>query len=510
MATAAEPRALGNFINGRFELPTDPNGELAGRNPSDQTEALGRFPYSYRAVDRAVGVAREAFLSWRKTPWQERSALIRRLQEALGRNRELLAEAIAREIGKPLWDAHSELRSALSSIDVFLEEGMRFVADFELSPELGDCRGACRHRPLGVIAVITPFSAPVEQPIGMLVPALLTGNTLLLKPSERTPWVGQLLAQCFEEAGFPKGVVALLQGEKETGRRLAVHEQVDGVLFAGTYETGMRIKQDTLLQHWKLLVQHTGGKNPMLVWEDADLELALHEALMGVFSSAGQRSTATSRIIIHERICEEFVSRLHERAKAFSIGHALENPFMGPLIEQGSVDRYQKFQGIATREGCELIMRGKGLEWKHAGHYVTPSICWVRNATLERARKSVYQQTELYAPNAAVLGVLDLEEAIAQANLTQYGLVASVFTRDRAVYSRCLEGLSFGVVNWNRATISVSPRLPIGGLKKSGNHLAAGVVSARNCMVPVSSLEVESPRLPASLEPGLNWLPTKG
>jgi succinylglutamic semialdehyde dehydrogenase len=247
-----------------------------------------------------------------------------------------------------------------------------------------------------------------------------------------------------------------------------------------------------------------GGKNPAIVWEDANLDFAIHEVLLGAFLTAGQRCSATSRVMVHKKVFSEFLDRLHTRAKAFAIGHPLENPFMGPLVESGSVDRYLKFIGMASREGGELVMRGKALELEKQGNYVTPSICWMKDASLAAAKKSVYQQTELFAPNVALLEVEDLDHAIALSNATQYGLVASVFSQNKSIYEKCHDGLQMGLINWNKSTVGASSRLPFGGFKKSGNHFPTALTSTLYCTVPVSSLEVSEPKF-APNTPGLNW-----
>lgn len=497
--------ARGNFIAGEWRFPSDPNGEWVSRSPADSTDELGKVTYSYAAIEEAVHAARGAFLAWRAKSVTDRAALLKKYQTVIKRREEELTELIAREVGKPLWESKTELSAMLNKVDVTINESLRFVADFTLPKIMENTDGSCRYRPLGVLAVIGPFNFPGHLPNGHIVPALLTGNTVIFKPSEKTPLVGQLMAECFEEAGFPKGVFNLLQGEKETSRRLCVHESIDGVLFTGSYEVGTRIKQDTLQQHWKLLALEMGGKNPAIVWDDADMDVAVHETLVGAFVTAGQRCSATSRIIVHNGILDRFVSRFHERAKAFSIGHPLENAFMGPLIDQGSMDRYMKFLGIASREGCEIVMRGKALSLSHKGNYVTPSICLVKDVSLEASRKSVYQQSELFAPSVAILGVNDLEEAIAQANITQYGLVASVFCKEKATYEKFWDGLQMGLVNWNKSTVGASSRLPFGGLKKSGNHFPTAVTAPLYCTYPVASLEVSEPKISPSTYLGLNW-----
>ena len=495
----------GNYIDGQYKTCADPNGEWTSRSPADFADELGKFQYSYCAIDESVMAARKAFMPWRRKKISERAEFLRKFKVAIQKRADEFTEIIAREVGRPAWEAKEELLALEVKIDVTLEEGMRLVEKLEIPQVIEGVLGASRRKPIGVTAVIGPYDFPAAQPCGHIVPALLAGNTVIFKPSEKAPLIGQLIADCFNEAELPPGVFNLLQGEKETGRRLCAHEGIDAILFTGSYEVGTRIKQDTLQQHWKLVLLQMGGKNPAIIWEDADLELALKDALVGGFISAGQRCTSMSRIIIHHSHAEAFVERLHERAKAFVIGHPLDNPFMGPLIDAGSVDRYMKFQGIAVREGCEPVMRGKTLELGKQGNYVAPSICLVKATSLEATKKSVYQQTEIFGPNIAIIPVRTLEEAIAQANATQYGLAAAVYTKSRTIYEKCWEELQAGLINWNRPTITASARLPYGGLKKSGNHFATAVFSTLNSTYPVASLEDAERSVSSESFPGLNW-----
>jgi len=500
----------GDFISGRFQETVGANksGEWAVKSPADLGDEIGVVAYSYAAVDAAVSAARVAFKSWRKAPLADRVSALKRYQEQIKLREEALARQISREVGKPLWESKTEVATMLNKVDITIQEGLRLVSDFEVPEIQPGVLGACRYRPHGVMAVIGPFNFPGHLPNGHIVPALLSGNTVVFKPSEKTPGVGQLMAEAFAAAQLPDGVFNLVQGEKEVGRRLCVHPDVSGVLFTGSYEVGTRIKQDTLLQHWKILALEMGGKNSTIVWEDADLEAALQETLVSAYLTAGQRCSATSRVIVHESLLDRFVSALHERAKAFEIGHWSENPFMGPLIDSASVDRYTKFLGIAAREGFELVMRGKALELSRQGHYVAPSIALYAKPSLEATRKSVFQQTELFAPALAVLPVRELEEAVSQANETHFGLVASVFTRSRETYDRMRADLEVGLVNWNKSTVGASSSLPFGGLKKSGNHFPTALSAGLYCALPVSSLEVESPKpaqVSAKAYPGLNW-----
>jgi succinylglutamic semialdehyde dehydrogenase len=499
------PKPRGNYIGGKFEFPTDVNGEWISRSPADATDELGRFSYSYAGIDSAIERAREAFPAWRRVPLAERAELLKKYQAALRAREDELVEVLAREVGKPLWESKTEHQTMLNKVDITLGESAKLVADYEIDKIMENTTGVCRYRPLGVLAVIGPFNFPGHLPNGHIVPALMTGNTVVFKPSEKAPMVGQLMAECFDEAGFPPGVFNLVQGERETGRRLCVHAGVDAVLFTGSYEVGTRIKQDTLQQHWKLLALEMGGKNPAIVWGDANLDAAVHETLVGAFLSCGQRCSATSRILVERRVAQAFTQKFHDRAKAFSIGHPLDNPFMGPLIDAGSVERYMKFLGIASREGFELVMRGKALSPGFNGNYVAPSIGYLAEPSLEASRKSVYQQTELFAPGVAILPVESVEDAIAQANVTQFGLVASVFCQDRGTFEKFREELQFGLINWNKSTVGASSRLPFGGLKKSGNHFPTALSAPLYCTTPVAGLEAAEAQVPAKPFPGLNW-----
>ncbi len=503
-------KVRGNFISGDFSIPAEVSGDFSLKSPADIEDVVGQFKYSFTDIDRAVSGAREAFKNWRKTSFEDRAAILKKYGEALKRREDELVEVIAREVGKPLWEAKTEVGAMINKISITLNESMKEIQGFTAAGILPDTTGVCTYRPLGVVAVIGPFNFPGHLPNGHIMPALATGNCVIFKPSEKTPLTGQLMAESLAEAGIPKGVFSLVQGEKEVGRRLCVHEGVDGILFTGSYEVGVRIKQDTLQQHWKLTALEMGGKNAAIVWDDASLEVALLECLVGAFITCGQRCSATSRAIVHRKWADEFVEKFHKRAKSFSINHPFKNPFMGPLIDQGSVDRYQKFQGIAQREGYELVMRGKSLDLEVEGNYVTPSIGYLKKSNLEAVKKSVYQQTEMFAPNISIVGVDTFEEAITYANATQYGLVASVFTGSRETYEKFCDELETGLVNWNRSTVGASSKLPFGGTKKSGNHFPTALPSTRYCTYPVGILEVEKPAAPdaaklATTYPGLLW-----
>ena len=498
-----EPK--GNYIAGKFTMPRDSVGAITIKSPADLTDAFDPYPYSYRDVEVATSAAREAFKSWRRTKFSERAALLQKYKDALKKIEAQLAEVLSREIGKPLWEAKQEVTTMINKVDVTLADGMKAVANYEIPGILENTLGTCEYRPHGVFVVIGPFNFPGHLANGHIIPALATGNTVIFKPSEKAPGVGQLMADAFHEAGFPPGVFNMVQGEKEVGRRLAVSESVDGVLFTGSYEVGLKIKQDTLQQYWKLIALELGGKNSTIVCDDADLDWAIYETLTGAYVTTGQRCSSTSRIMVHRSLLDQFVQRFHDHAKAFSIGHPLDNPFMGPLVDEHASEKYLKFLGIASREGCDVVMRGKQLDTDYRGHYVTPSICLVRDNSLANVKKSVYQQTEIFGPNVAIYAFDEIEEAVELANATQYGLVFSAFTKSHAKFEAMAADLNAGLINWNRSTVGASSRLPFGGLKRSGNHFPTAVAATSYCAFPVASLQVAEPRPVANPLPGLNW-----
>ena len=294
------------------------------------------------------------------------------------------------------------------------------------------------------------------------------------------------MAECFHQAEFPAGVFNLVHGLGETGKRLSTHELVDGILFTGSYEVGLKIKQETLTHFGKILALEMGGKNATVVWEDADLKKAVYESLIGSFMTAGQRCSCTSRIILHPRsIRDQFVDHFYAAAKRVKIGHWKDDVFMGPLISADAVEKYIRYQEIAKREGAETLMRGKALNLDREGYYVTPSI----NVVEKYDPKSVYQKSEIFGPNVAIYTVSDFEEAMMINNSTGFGLSMALFTKDRALFERSLLEAKVGLLNWNRTTNGASSKLPFGGTGKSGNDRPSGSLAVQYCSVPVASLE---------------------
>lgn len=491
---------LGDFINGKFCLSDKPDGQFKNLSPADLNDLVLNVNYKLDHIDLACESAKKAYKSWARLSLDERKVYILKLKEVFIAHESQMAEMIARDTGKALWDATTEAKALVGKIDITLNESVKLIQEERITNALPQVDGVIRYRPRGVMTVIGPFNFPAHLPNGHIIPALISGNTIVFKPSELTPAVGQLYAQMFEKAGFPAGVFNLVHGEAETGRRLVAHELVDGILFTGSYEVGLKIKQETMNHYWKIIALEMGGKNATVVWDDADIDKAIYETLVGAFMSTGQRCSGTSRVILHDKIADQFTERFYSAAKKLTIGHWKKNTFMGPLISSASLDKYIRFQEMANRENCESLMRGKSLELDYKGYYVTPSIHLVKSYD----PKSVYQKTEIFGPNVAIYRSSDFDHTMEIVNSTGYGLVMALFSKDKNLYQEALLQARVGLLNWNRTTNGASSRLPFGGMGKSGNDRPSAHFAIQYCTVPMASLEDPTGLDRSKLLPGVN------
>lgn len=490
----------GDFINGRFVPVTKGDGEFKDISPADLNDVIMKVGFKHDHIDEACAAAKKAYPQWAMLPLEERKKYLLRVKELFDSNVEQMAQLISRDTGKPLWEGINEAKLLGSKIDITLNQSLKLVAEERITNALPQVDGVIRHRSRGVMAVVGPFNFPAHLPNGHIIPALISGNTVVFKPSEQTPAVGQFMAELYERAQLPAGVFNLVQGDGAAGGRLVANENVDGILFTGSYEVGLKIKQETINQYWKILALEMGGKNATVVWDDADLEKAIYETLVGAYMSSGQRCSGTSRVILHPKIADEFTEKFYQAAKKLSIGHWSENTFMGSLINAAAVEKYIRFQEIANRENCESLMRGKSLDLKHKGFYVTPSIHLVKKFD----PNSVYQKSEIFGPNVAIHTTDNFDEAMHIVNSSGYGLVMALFSKNKDLYEQALFKARVGLLNWNRTTNGASSRLPFGGMGKSGNDRPSAHFAIQYCTVPVASLEDPTPFDPTKILPGMN------
>lgn len=467
--------------------------EIVSRSPADRSDVLGHFAVSSRSdVGDAVERARAAFPAWRDAGFAARAAVIRRFGELANARSELLANLIAREMGKAIWDARGEAKLLAAKVDVSLGEGMQTVAPIEAGPGVRSTV-----HPRGVLAVLGPYNFPAHLPNGHIVPALATGNSVVFKPSELTPAVGAFMGALWRDAGLPDGVLEIVHGSGETGGTLAAHADVDGVLFTGSYATGRALEELCLGQPGKLLALEMGGKNAIVVLDDAELELALAETALSICATTGQRCSCASRIFVHERLIDEFADRLCALLAAVEIGMPLdESTFMGPLASVAAAEKVLRYRALAGPAGGERLLAGdpgRPLPWLGAG--------LVRFA--DTAQTHAYQREEIFGPEAALYPIRDLDHAIAAVNDSDYGLVASLMTRSRTRYEHAIGRVQTGLLNWNKGTIGASGKLPFGGLERSGNDRPAGLHAAVYCTHHQAHLESEGGFDPTTLPPGM-------
>ncbi|MCO4792626.1 MAG: aldehyde dehydrogenase family protein [Bacteriovoracaceae bacterium] len=484
----------GNYFNGEFHYPITSGPQavehyIKRECPADIETMLWSMPIEYRDIPEVLESASHGFSFWRKLSTEERINFLKRYQEELIAKKDDIAEAISMESGKPLWEAYTEAGALVAKVDVTINDSLPRIKDKHFDEIMPGTQGHIFYKPLGPCAIIGPFNFPCHLANGQILSALISGNSIIFKPSEKTAYSGQILIECFHQAGFPKGVINLVQGDGESARRIIRDKSVKGVFFTGSKEVGLKILNETHQDLSKLVSLELGGKNPAIVHSDANLENALHELLKGSFMTTGQRCTSTSLVVIHDTLVDEFVDRFHKLSKKLIIDHPIihdEEPFMGPLVDKRAVDSYLLFMGMAKREGLEEIMRGKQLEKKRRGYYVTPSIHLAKGWSDE----SHFLSSEIFGPNCTIIPYSDFDEAIAISNKTEYGLAAGLFTKDQSLYQTAIRDLDIGLVNLNRSTVGASSKLPFGGVKNSGNYRPAAVSTVDACVYQMASLEL--------------------
>jgi alpha-ketoglutaric semialdehyde dehydrogenase len=454
-----------NLINGRWTEP------LSGQyfqniNPADKREIVGEFPESsIEDVDAAVQSARNAFLKWRLFPAPRRAEILFRAAEKIAQQKDALARDMTREMGKVFKEAQGDVQEAIDMTYYIAGEGRRLHGHTTPS-ELPDKYMMSVRVPLGVVAAITPWNFPMAIPSWKLIPALVSGNTIVLKPSPEAPLSSFHFVKILQEAGMPDGVVNFVTGTgAATGAHLVSHPDVAVVSFTGSTETGRAINQ-AAAPLFKRVSLEMGGKNAILIMEDADLELAVDGALWGGFGTSGQRCTAASRILIHRDVHDEFLARFVERAEKLKVGAGLDpETEMGPIVNEAQLYKVEKYVQIGKDEGARLMCGGsRQRDGKFAnGYFYAPTIFSEVNRKMRIARE------EVFGPVVSVLRVSGFEEAIEIANETIYGLSSSIYTADVHRAFRAMRDLNAGITYINAPTIGAEVHLPFGGTKQTGN-----------------------------------------
>lgn len=467
---------LGNFIGGVFVAPS--GGALVSRNPAADGAVVFETGVSVEAVGEATAAAAAAQPAWARLSLVERAAALGRWREAIAARQAALAQAIVLETGKLRSEAEQEVATVLARFDV---ARALLAADLREGPIAGSPHEQLRFHPLGVVAVIGPYNYPVHLCHAHVVPALLAGNAVVVKPSDITPLVGQTYAETARDGGLPAGVFNLVQGTGAVGAALVADRRVRGLCFTGSYAVGRRIQEAALDRPELLVALEMGGKNTVVVLDDASVRQAAHEVLIGGYLSAGQRCTATDRVLVHRKLAGALVDALRVAAPRLRFGHP-DDPasFAGPLATAAGRDRFEAALAAGRAGGAEPIVAGERLP---GGFYRTASLHRLPDG---RHDAPGYTDVELFGPDLGVELIDDDDEAIAVIGASPFGFANAVFTASSERFERFYRETTSGILNRNRSTNLASPRLPFGGVGKSGNYRPAGSMAHRNVVVPVA------------------------
>ncbi len=459
-----------NFVAGEWQPHS---ADFASTNPAQLAEIVGHFPTATPdLVGQAVAAARQAFPAWRRMSRIHRAECFHRLGLLIERDTEALATLMARECGKILNECQAEVVEGLHMVQYVFGTGRMPVGDV-IPSEIAEKDAFVRRKPRGVVGVITPWNFPFAVPLWMLGPSLLEGNTAVFKPSEETPAVGQRLVELFVEAGFPTGTINLVHGAGNVGEALVQNPDVNAILFTGSSAVGQRIQQISAGFHDRIVAAEMGGKNAVIVCEDADLKLAVPAAVLSAFKTTGQRCVSASRILVHLSLFDEFIRQFTETTRRIRFGDPFDPAsFAGPLINRKAVEKTLMYAGLAKAEGREMIETSREFD-PQSGCFVTPCVYAMTDDPNSRCLKE-----EVFGPHVAIVPFDNDDHAVEIANSTDYGLSLAVITESYRRMRFFREECEYGLGYVNLPCIGAEVHLPFGGVKKSGNGhpSAAGLV----------------------------------
>ena len=458
------PSTFRNFVAGRWVRPST-GRYFENRNPANTRDLIGRFPESgVEDVNAAVQSATEGFRKWSRVPAPARGDVLKRVGDLLTERKEAIARAMTREMGKVLPETRGDVQEGIDTAYYAASEGRRLFGH-TVPSELRSKWAMSYRRPIGVAGLITPFNFPLAIPTWKMFPALVCGNSVVIKPSEDVPHTVHLLVEILLEAGLPPEVIQLVHGGGDTGRALVEHPDVPVISFTGSTATGSAIGEACGRTHKRLSLE-MGGKNAMIVMDDADLDLALEGVLWGAFGTTGQRCTATSRLILHRRVHDRFLRRLEEATDRLALGDGRqEDTDVGPLIHEAARDKVERYLDIAREEGLEVVTGGRrprSPKLRHGWFYRPTIVAGARP-------KSRLAQEEIFGPVLTVIRVGSFDEAVRVNNGVPYGLSSSLYTRDTNLAFRAMQELDNGITYINAPTIGAEAHLPFGGVKQTGN-----------------------------------------
>lgn len=487
---------LGHYIDNKW---TEGYGEeFISSNPASGMLNWSGREATDQEVQAAIESAASAFPTWSSLSFEKRWSYLKSFEESLIKQKEIVAEAISLETGKPWWESLSEVDSMIHKISITRQAYLERCVERKTTLEEGTL--LTYHRPHGIVAILGPFNFPGHLPNGHIVPALLAGNTVVFKSSEFTPLVAEKMIQCWHAAGLPRGVINLLQGGPSTGRHLVSNPLLNGIFFTGNPKTGLLLLEQFALQPEKILALEMGGNNPLVVSDVSDLEAAAYLTIQSAYLSSGQRCSCARRLIVIEgKEGEEFLKALTHMVQTIRIGSYKDRPepFMGPVIHTQSMESLLSTQAVLGSQGGIPLVEMRPL--KEGTSFLSPGL-------MDVTALSHRVDEEYFGPFLQMIRVPTFEAAIQEANKTQYGLTAALFSKSEEKYRQFLHEVKAGVINWNFQTTGASSLAPFGGVKKSGNFRPSAYYASDYCVYPTSSIQSHQVHLPKKKTPGIQLL----
>lgn len=459
-------RRYKNYINGEW-IEAESGESVSSTNPANTKEIVGYFPLSSKSdLDRAAAAAKQAKQGWRKLSGAARGDALYKTAAILESRLEEIAETMSREMGKTLAESKGETMRGVALLRYFAGEGMRGGGDVIPSSDAEALMFTTRV-PLGVVGIIAPWNFPVAIPIWKIAPALIYGNTVVFKPAEDSSVTAAKVVECFADAGLPVGVINLVCGDGAVvGSALAEHPDVNGLSFTGSNGVGRQIAK-TAIQRGAKYQLEMGGKNPVIIASDADLDLAVEGTISGGMRSTGQKCTATSRVIVERSVYESFREKLLKRVQELTVGNGMEaSTWMGPVVNEKQWKKVNEYIQIGIDEGAELLCGGVSSEagFPENAYFVQPTVFDGVEPSMRIARE------EIFGPVLALIPVDSFEQGLELANDSDYGLSASVYTRDISTMLTFIGDMDAGLVRVNAETAGVELQAPFGGMKQSSSH----------------------------------------
>ena len=451
---------------------------------SDPVEIKSKIKHAKRAGDL-----------WAAMPSEARQQVLEEFSKMVESQSEELSQLISDESGKPLWEARTEVNSLKTKVAASIAAFEERAAQVE--KEVSGRLSITRFRPHGVLAVLGPFNFPMSMPNSHVMPALLAGNAVILKPSERTPLCGDRYAQIWAASGLPDGVLQVVQGGPAIGQQLVRASGVDGVLFIGSRETGLSIHQSLAGEPEKILTLEMGGSGALVIWSYEDVRSAVHITIQSAFITAGQRCSSARRLIVKQELEHEFVASLTEAVRNIKVGDPRDDVFFGPMIDDNAANKFLDQVGVLEARGARILERPRKIE----GCLPT----FVRPGLMYEPPQAQDPDWEIFGPLLRVYRASSISEAASIANNTMYGLSSGIVSKSREEYGQFLASVDSGIINWNQPLTGATTSAPFGGTKGSGNHRPAGFLSVDYCSQAIASIEDDSPSCPTSLPPGVKY-----